>query len=301
LGAISDAESFYWLGKLTLRWNALKAGEYQVSPKMSPLEIFSVLTSGVSILHPVTIHEGDNIYLIAEEFFRKGLDPERRVLGLTKSAEFIASLGISGTVPPTLEGYLFPDTYYFTKLTSTEEMLTKMVRRFFMVWTSDLEEKGKAFGLTRHEVVTLASVIEKETGARSERHIISSVFHNRIRKGMKLQSDPTTIYGIWESYGGNLRKEHLRAKNPYNTYAIPGLPIGPISNPGKAALWAAVHPHPSDYLFFVSRNNGTHYFSATYEEHAKAVKQFQLDAKAREGKSWRDLQENPTPEVNSNN
>lgn len=297
LGAISDPESFFWLGKLTFRWSALKAGEYQVSPKMSPLEIFAVLTSGVSILHPVTIHEGDNIYQVAAEFQRKNLDPQNKILSLIRDSQFIASLGIPEPVPPSLEGYCFPDTYYFTKLTSPEQMLTKLVRRFFMVWTPELEAAAKKNQMTRHEVITLASVIEKETGARTERHLISSVFHNRLKKGMRLQSDPTTIYGIWESYTGNIKREHLRQKTPYNTYTIPGLPIGPISNPGKDALWAAVHPHQSNYLFFVSRNNGTHYFSATYAEHARAVTEFQRDAKARAGKSWRDLNAPPAGPV----
>src|SRR6185312_975952 len=132
-------------------------------------------------------------------------------------------------------------------------------------------------------------IIEKETGAPQERPMISSVFHNRLRKRMKLQSDPTTIYGIWKRYDGNIHKSDLSTQNPYNTYFVPALPVGPISNPGREAIRAALNPATSDYLYFVSHNDGTHEFSTTYENHTKAVKKFQLDAKARAGKSWRDL------------
>ena len=143
--------------------------------------------------------------------------------------------------------------------------------------------------MSRHQVVTLASIVEKETGATSERPLISSIFHNRLRKHMRLQSDPTTIYGMWDRYAGKIHKSDLSTFSVYNTYTIPALPVGPIANPGKEAIHAALYPAQSDYLFFVSHNDGTHEFTRSYGEHTRAVGKFQLDPKAREGKSWRDL------------
>lgn len=143
--------------------------------------------------------------------------------------------------------------------------------------------------MSRYEVLTLASMIEKETGAPQERPVISSVFHNRLTRKMKLQSDPTTIYGIWDHFDGNLHKADMASDTPYNTYVVPALPLGPISNPGKASIQAALYPASTEYLYFVSHNDGTHEFTRTYEDHLSAVRKFQLDPKAREGKSWRDL------------
>ena len=146
--------------------------------------------------------------------------------------------------------------------------------------------------MNRKQVVTLASMIEKETGATQERVIISSVFHNRLNKKMRLQSDPTTIYGIWERYSGNLHKSDLLSPTEFNTYTVPALPAGPISNPHPESIRAALYPAETDYIFFVSKNDGTHVFSHTYAEHNQWVKKLQLDPSAREGKSWRDLNQN---------
>ena len=143
-------------------------------------------------------------------------------------------------------------------------------------------------GLTEHELVTLASVIEKETGHAPERKIISSVFHNRLKKKMRLQSDPTTIYGLWENFDGNLTRSCLQTYTPYNTYKIFGLPKGPIASPGTDAILAALYPAKTKYLFFVSRNDGTHIFSEDYKGHKSAVEKIQKDPVARRGKSWRD-------------
>jgi UPF0755 protein len=148
---------------------------------------------------------------------------------------------------------------------------------------------------THYEIVTLASMIEKETGAAFERPLIASVFHNRLKKGMKLQSDPTTIYGIWERYSGNLRRADLLESTPYNTYTVPRLPRGPICAPSREAMIAVLKPEDSANLYFVSRNDGTHVFTKTYEDHLRAVRAFQLDPRAREGKSWRDLKKGAGP------
>jgi UPF0755 protein len=288
-GIISDSLSFVLLGRITRQWGRLKAGEYKVSPAMSPIEILSVITSGISIAHPLTIREGENMYEIATELQAKGLVQKDEFLDLCKDKEFIATLGFgAGNTPATLEGFLYPDTYFFNKTMTTEDMIRRMVKRFDSAWGAEQTKLAKQMGFTQLQVITLASIIEKETGVASERPLVSSVFHNRLKKKMRLQSDPTTIYGLGESYKGNIHKNDLATKNPYNTYTIPGLPIGPIGNPGKEAIDAALSPAKSDYLFFVSHNDGTHQFSETLKQHNDAVKKFQMDRKAREGKSWRD-------------
>lgn len=291
-GVLEDTESMHLLGRVTRRWGDLKAGEYELTGEMTPIQIFGILTSGVSKGLAITIAEGQNMYQIAQLLEAKGLGPRAEFLKLCKSSQFIAKLGLEPS-PKTLEGYLFPDTYFFPKRLSIEEKITRMVGKFKEVWTDDFTQRAKAMGLDQAQVVTLASIIEKETGVPEERKLISSVFHNRLKKGMKLQSDPTTIYGIWERYDGNIHRKDLLEKTPYNTYAIAALPVGAISNPGKEAIEAALHPDSSPYLFFVSKNDGTHVFTSKFEDHSTAVKKFQLDRKAREGKSWRDRLKQP--------
>jgi UPF0755 protein len=286
---ITDARLFLWVGRISRQTAKVKAGEYQVSARMTPLEVWAVITSGVSLRHPVTIREGQNAYEIADDLEAKRLAGRARFLALCKDARFIATLGLGDGPPAFLEGYLFPDTYHFDRTQTEEDMIRQMVRRFVAAWTDREEAEARAIGLSRHQVITLASIIEKETGASNERALISSVFHNRLRRRMRLQSDPTTIYGIWERYKGNIRREDLQAVNPYNTYVIPALPVGPIGNPGIESIRAALHPATSDYLFFVSHNDGTHEFTRTFKDHEAAVRKFQLDRRAREGKSWRDL------------
>ncbi len=291
-GVIKDADAFRWLGRLTRQWPKIKAGEYKVSAAMTPLEVFETLTSGVSVARPLTVREGENMYEIAATLEARGLGERGRFLQLCKDPRFIATLGLAAEgepAPKTLEGYLYPETYHFTRGMPVEDIIRQMTSKFRSVWGAAEEARAKELGMTRHQVVTLASIIEKETGAEEERPMISSVFHNRLRKRMRLQSDPTTVYGIWERYSGNIRRSDLLEVTPYNTYAIPALPVGPISNPGKLAIQAALFPVTSENLYFVSQNDGTHVFSRTLEDHNLAVRKFQMDPKAREGKSWRDL------------
>ncbi len=286
---INDTKSFILLGKITRKWSSIKTGEYRILPSMTPIEIFQTLSSGISVNHPLTVREGENTYEIAAEIQSKGLGTKESFLALCRNKTFIQTLGL-GTPPPiSLEGYLFPDTYFFSRSQTLQEMIQQMTKKFQSVWTSEHETHAKAIHFNRHQVITLASIIEKETGANSERKLISSVFHNRLKKGMRLQSDPTTIYGIWEKYTGNLHKSDLLEKNPYNTYTIPALPVGPIGNPGLEAIQAALFPAESNFFYFVSHNDGTHEFTKNLNDHEKAVVKFQLDKKAREGKSWRDL------------
>lgn len=292
-GIVESAENLLLLGRLTRRWSKLKAGEYEVSPAMSGIEILRTITSGISLNHPITVRPGENMYEVAADLEAKTLSEKDRVVALCKDAAFIQLIwqqyNLGTPAPPTLEGYLYPDTYFINRTMTAEDILKQMIRRGLSVWTEREATRAKELGYNRHQVMTLASMIEKETGASQERPMISSVFHNRLKKRMRLQSDPTTIYGIWERYEGNIRRSDLQAKNDYNTYTIPALPIGPISNPGKEAIQAALFPAQSEFLFFVSHNDGTHEFTKTFAEHDQAVKKFQLDPNARAGKSWRDL------------
>ncbi len=296
-GVISSGKDFIWLGRLTRQWGRVKAGEYQVSPGMSPMQIFSTLTSGISVIYPITVREGENLYEIAESLADKKLinSPEE-FTRLCFDQEFIASFPRFKDAPPkSLEGFLFPDTYNFNHSLTKYDIARQMVRHFFDYWKAEHDTRSATLGMTPSQIITLASMIERETGAPEERPLISSVFYNRIRKKMRLQSDPTTIYGIWKRYRGNLLKADLMEKNEYNTYQVPGLPVGPISNPGALAIQAALYPTQSSFLYFVSHNDGTHEFTSTYEAHLAAVRKFQLDPKAREGKSWRDLAKKTNP------
>ena len=234
-GAIGDIRGFVWLGRVTRQWKKIKAGEYEVSGDMSPVQLFGVITSGVSLAHPVTVREGENMYEIAADLESKKLAQKSRVLALCRDPKFIATVGLKPPFGPTLEGYLFPDTYNFNRTMSTEDMLKQMVRRFQQAWTPQDEARAKELGFNQLQAVTLASMVEKETGNPKERPLISSIFHNRLQKKMKLQSDPTTIYGIWEHYDGNIHKSDLLTPSDFNTYTLPALPIGPISNPGQGS------------------------------------------------------------------
>jgi UPF0755 protein len=238
---------------------------------MRPLEILDRFRRGLVVLHPVTIPEGYSVRQIAEVLRGAGIGDPEELLGLAESPAFISELGLD---VPTLEGYLFPDTYGLPRNISTADIVRRMVGRFQETYQSVWANRAAELGLTRHQVVTLASIIEKETGSGIERPIISAVFHNRLRLRMPLQSDPTVIYPI-KNFDGNLRKVDLVRDNPYNTYRRRGLPPGPIGNPGREALEAALYPSPVDYLYFVARNDGSHHFSRTLREHNKAVDQYQ--------------------------
>ena len=254
----------------------IKAGEYRLNPDMSPLKILDRLGSGAIITHAVTIPEGFTRKQIGGLLARKELVNLDEFMALTGDPETAKRYGING---PDLEGYLYPDTYQLSRGLSTAKIVDVMVVRFFEVYTP-LEQQAKAAGMTMEKVVTLASIVEKETGCASERPIIASVFLNRLRKRMRLESDPTVIYGL-KGFDGNIKKKHLSQKTPYNTYVIRGLPPGPIASPGFEALKAVLFPAKTSYLYFVSKNDGTHYFSKTYAEHSKAVKRYQKNRRRR--------------------
>ncbi len=297
LGLVQNRHAFYWLGKITHGWSGLKAADYELSTQLSPLDILKVLRSGIGIQHPLLVKEGDNIYQVANSIEATGLATHAEVVKLLKNRELIQQFGLSAELAtPSLEGYLFPNTYFYNKHDSAVSLIKKMVDAFLKSWTPENEARAQELGLSRYQVITLASIIEKETGADFERPLISSVFHNRLRTRMRLQSDPTTIYGMWDRYDGNIHKQDLLTPSAYNTYTLPALPLGPISNPNPASVKAALFPAQSEFFYFVSNNDGTHRFSKTYDEHRRSVKTTQLDPKAREGKSWRNLNQHKTVE-----
>jgi UPF0755 protein len=250
----------------------VKAGEYELSAAMSPRRILNALVQGRVRLRRLTIPEGFDLVQIAAEVEAAGLGAAGDFLAAARDPALVKKMGLEGE---TFEGYLFPDTYFFPKSESPEQMIAAMVERFRSVMTEDWRRRAEQIGFSVHQVVTLASIIEKETGAAAERPVIASVFHNRLKKNMRLETDPTVIYGL-KDFDGNLTRKHLRTPTPYNTYKTRGLPPGPIASPGRASLKAALYPAETDYLYFVSKKDGTHHFSATFGEHRAAVRKYQL-------------------------
>jgi UPF0755 protein len=270
-GLIRSRLYFIAFGRLTGSERALKPGEYALSPSMRPLDILERFRRGSVVLHPLTIPEGYTARQIAQALGSAGLGNPDEFLRLVADPVFIQSLGLQ---LPSLEGYLYPDTYAFPRKVTTDEIVRHLVARFQTVYEPEWDARAADLGMSRHKVVTLASIIEKEVGTDAERPFISAVFHNRLRLRMPLQSDPTVIYPM-RNFDGNLRKVDLVRDSPYNTYRRRGLPPGPIANPGRASLAAALYPASVEYLFFVSRNNGTHYFSTSLREHNAAVDRYQ--------------------------
>lgn len=272
-GLIRQAFTFYLLALFKEKQGQLAAGEYLLSPGMTPEEILEILSRGKVILHPVTLPEGITAREVGRLLAGQGLAKSERVMALVRDPRFMASLGIEAD---RLEGYLFPETYYFPRGMKEEEILRTMVKTFTRRFSPAYIERARQLGLSRHQVVTLASLIEKEAQEPSERPLISAVYHNRLKRSMRLQCDPTVIYALGEKFTGNLTRADLAVDSPYNTYLRPGLPPGPIGNPGEASWIAALFPAQTELLYFVSENNGRHYFSTTLEEHTRAVLSYQL-------------------------
>ncbi len=268
--------------------NKVRVGEYAIRRDSKPKDIINVLVSGKSIEYSVTVTEGSNRFEIADTLEKQGIIRKDEFLKLTQDPQFAQAL--LGEPLTSLEGYLFPETYHITKFTGARGLVKMMVDRFRENFAK--VRMNPSVRMSRHQFITLSSIVEKETGAPEERAVIASVFHNRLAKRMKLQTDPTVVYGVWEKTGvwnKNISRQDLITPTRYNTYTLDGLPHGPISNPGLEAMQATANPAQTEFLFFVSRNDGTHVFSKDYRQHQTAVTKFQLDRKAREGKSWRDL------------
>jgi UPF0755 protein len=271
-GLVRSALGFRVLARVSGRAGGLRAGEYALSPTLAADQVLDRLTRGMVMTHRVALPEGLTLHEVAARFEEAGLASAEEFIAVATDPTLPVLLGVDGT---TLEGYLFPETYELAKGLAAREIVRLMVEQFQRVWRR-IEPLAAAKGLSMREVVVLASLVEKETGAPGERPMVAAVFHNRLKRGMRLETDPSVIYGIAD-FDGNLRRVHLEDEsNPYNTYRIAGLPPGPIANPGELALRAVVEPAESDYLFFVARKDGTHQFSRTYREHVNAVNRYQL-------------------------
>ena len=271
-GIIDHPDKFALLARLKGYDKIIKAGEYKFSSAMPPGTILSILVSGKVRLYKFTVPEGYNLKQIASLAARSGYATDDDFLKAATNAALVHTMGIEAE---TFEGYLFPDTYHFPKGSSPEMIISAMVKRFWTVFEPEWKNRAKTLRLSVHQVVTLASLIEKETGAAFERPLIASVFHNRLKRRMRLETDPTVIYGL-KDYNGNLTRKHLSMPTPYNTYTISGLPPGPIASTGIDAIKAALYPADTQFLYFVSKKDGTHQFSTNFKDHNRAVQKYQL-------------------------
>ncbi|MDD5225407.1 MAG: endolytic transglycosylase MltG, partial [bacterium] len=252
----------------------IKAGTYEFSLPVAPAQLLRDPSSGRVKVYRVTIPEGFNLFQTAEALAAAGITGREGFLQAARDPGLLSDLKIPGS---SAEGYLYPDTYYFARGINPELVMRKMAENFREVFAplwNEAAPETRAY-LTPERIVILASVIEKETADPAERPLIAAAFLNRLKKKMRLDSDPTVIYGIWDQFNGNLRRKDLEHPTPYNTYQIHGLPAGPIASPGRDSLWAVLHPAPVPYLYFVSRNDGTHQFSSTLTEHNRWVYKYQ--------------------------
>jgi UPF0755 protein len=271
-GIISSAGNFRLLTRLKQGKGAIKIGIYDFSKAATPGEILRRLLAGDIVLRRITIPEGFALKEIAARLENLGYGQKQEFLRLARDRELLKSLDISG---PSLEGYLFPETYFAAIDASPRQLLSMMVKEFRKRLPAELVAAAKTQGLTLPQLVTLASIVQKETGRIEEMPTIASVYLNRLRLHMPLQADPTVIYGI-ENYNGNITRADLLRFTPYNTYKIAMLPPGPIASPGADALHATAYPARTNYLYFVAKGDGSHAFSADLASHNDAVRRYQL-------------------------
>jgi UPF0755 protein len=269
-GVVRSAVLFRAWARLSGRDRAMQPGEYHFPAPLSPAALLEVLATGGE--HPeVTVPEGLTVREVAGLLARNGYGAAETFLCLADDPEFLLAAGVPG---PQLEGYLFPDTYRFTPVMGASEILAVMVRRFHERFDAARHRRGAERGMSVNEVITLASIVEKESALPAERPVVAGVFYNRLRIGMPLQSDPTLIYGL-PDFSGDLTRADLARATPYNTYLVTGLPPGPIANPGLAAIDAVLAPADTPYFYFVSRNDGSHVFAANLQDHNRNVARYQ--------------------------
>lgn len=273
-GVIRDENAFllwHYVGKP----RSLKAGEYKFDRMANALSVHQRIVSGDIYKHTVVVPEGFNMFDVANAIEAAGLGPRDEFLKVAR-----ADVALVNDIDPeakSLEGYLFPDTYQFTRTQSMGDMAAVMVRRFKQearqIGLLNIANSDAPNALNIRKIVTMASIVEKETAAPEERPMVAGVYYNRLAKKMALDADPSVIYAslLEGKYQGVISRADLQMSSPYNTYKYPGLPPGPIGNPGRASLEAALHPAVSDYLFFVSDNNGHHRFARTLDEHSHNV------------------------------
>ncbi len=274
-GVIRSPFFFRTLVRLRFASERLKAGEYLFEGSSRPGEVLSRIVAGDVYLHRITIPEGFTGREVIERLSGRGLAVAGELEAAFADASPIRDLDPEAS---NLEGYLFPDTYHFPRGIPAARILAEMVARFRQELDEDLLARASETGMTLREIVTIASLVEKETSIPEERERISAVFHNRLQRGMALQCDPTVIYALAAEglFHGTLTREDLEYASPYNTYLHPGLPPGPIASPGKAALEAAVSPAPVRDLYFVADGKGGHFFSVSLEDHLRAVERYRL-------------------------
>lgn len=268
---------FFWLlalGKGATRY--IRAGEYEFAGSLSPSEILDKLVRGEIKSYTLMLPEDITVNDVAKRLLADKLINEKEFMALAVDKEFLGSLGIEAE---SIEGYLFPETYQFDRSMTTREVIRVIVRQFWKEITPEMRNRAEKIGLTLNEWLTLASIIGKESGNKDEKPLISAVFHNRLKRGMKLQSDPTAVYHL-EQAGTPVKtvlRSHLKINTPHNTYLIDGLPPGPIANPGIDSLRAALYPADVNYLYFVSKNDGSHQFSVSLDSHNQAASKHQIN------------------------
>jgi len=274
-GLVRDELTFraalWWTG----RSQDLQAGEYRFDRAMTPVDVIGRLARGDVYARLLTFPEGLTIHEMSQVYENRGFGSASSFLMAARDGSLIHDLD-PGAVD--LEGYLFPETYSLTRETSAQRLVRLMVDRFRAVYTDDLRRSAQVQGLTTRQLMTLASLVEKETGKPEERPLVAAVYRNRLKIGMGLQADPTVVYALQKAgrYDGNIRRSDLAFDSPYNTYRYAGLPPGPIAAPGKASVEATLMPASVSYLYFVSRNDGSHVFSDTLAEHNRNVREFQV-------------------------
>jgi UPF0755 protein len=272
-GVIRSSTLFTWYVRFR-PGASLKAGEYRFDRPSSMTEVADKLLRGEVYVTRVTIPEGYSRTDIIDYLVAQGISSREDLDQATRNTRPISDLDTDSN---DLEGYLFPETYFFSRRATADEVVGAMVSNFRRVWTTERQARAAELRMGLREVVTLASIIEKETGVADERPLVAAVFHNRLRDNIRLGSDPTVIYAakLENRWDGIIHQSDLRAESPYNTYLVYGLPPGPIASPGLASIDAALQPAEVDYLYFVSRNDGTHLFSVNYADHVRAVNKYQ--------------------------
>ena len=274
-GVIRDRLTFEVALRLSGEARRLQAGEYRFDRPMTPADVIDKIRRGDVYEHRITFPEGLTIAEIAALFEAHGLGPAASFLEAARDASLVTTYDPNAR---DLEGYLFPQTYTLRRGTPASKLIRMMVDRFEKAFPSELQQAAAERGLTVRQAVTLASLVEKETPQDDERPLVAAVYLNRLKKRMPMQCDPTVIYALRKAgrYNGNLTRENLEFDSPYNTYRYPGLPPGPIAAPGRPSLEAAAMPVAVDYLYFVSRNDGSHVFARTLEEHNRNVQKYQV-------------------------
>ena len=271
-GVLRNADLLYWHARWKGLASRIRSGEFRIPPGTTPPALLQILIEGRTVSYRLTLVEGWNFRQVRQAV--AGDPVLRQTLGDATAEQVMARLGHPGEHP---EGRFFPDTYAYPRGTTDLEFLARAYARMQKELAEAWAGRGKDIAVkTPYEALILASIIEKETGVGEERARISGVFTRRLKRGMKLQTDPTVIYGMGERYQGNIRRRDLREDTPYNTYVHTGLPPTPICMPGRDSIEAALHPAPGKALYFVADGTGRHVFSATLEEHNAAVRKYQL-------------------------